>query len=490
MKKTILIVLIAAGFLSCWARAEIIRLKNGVELQCEILESNEELGLKVKRLDNGGVFDLRWEHILDADIKKIKYSRGYTDEDAKVILYKAKRVELRNGTYEDGIQVESNRPGTICLRRRGKLYHFSQNQVKDITNIEMEARDLYTMEELYNRKMAEGSPGTISEFFALGVFCESVTYYEKALEIYKQVVELDPGYKPDVMTQKIGVMEARIEETDATNLLDEIKQLIYKRKFARSLELIAKFEEDFPDSVQVGRKEKLKGDALIKRHAFYQQKILTDYRTYMDKVARKVAMNKELGLDEALEFAVEEMGNTIRTKLSEAYGLPIEEVEELWTNRKGGTHRTSTYGTGTFILGPERAKRMPEKEEEGKGEEDEEQEKPLTLDERLKKRIEEIKKQKDKNKGKRKSRIRMDEIGRTPEAWWTTEPTSNRQRFLISFYAEESGDMKILRVKLNPCPSCNGKGWLEQISATSDEDQKYPCEVCKTLGIERTITFK
>ena len=113
-----------------------------------------------------------------------------------------------------------------------------------------------------------------------------------------------------------------------------------------------------------------------------------------------------------------------------------------------------------------------------------------TLDERLRQRIEEIKKQQAKMQGMKKSRVRMDEIGRSPEGWWKTETMANRKRFIIAYYAEESGDMKILRVKFNPCPHCAGRGYLEQYGASGEEDKKIPCEVCKTLGFERTVVFK
>ncbi len=58
MKRLILAVFLLSGVLSPVLRGEIIRLRNGVELQCEILECSEERGLKVRSLDNGGVFNL------------------------------------------------------------------------------------------------------------------------------------------------------------------------------------------------------------------------------------------------------------------------------------------------------------------------------------------------------------------------------------------------------------------------------------------------
>ncbi len=486
----ILAVFLLSGVLSPVLRGEIIRLRNGVELQCEILECSEERGLKVRRLDNGGVFDLRWEHILEVDAKAIKYARGYSDEEAKPIMVRAKRVVLRNGTYEDGIQVESDRPGTFCLRRKGKRYYFLQPEVDKIQNVDLEAKDVYTLEELYRKKLEESPPETVNEYFALGVYLESVTYYEKALELYQQVCKLDPEFKPDVIAQKVRVMTAKIEEKDATEYIDAIKGLIYRHRFALALERILAFDEKFPDSMQKGYLEKLKSETLVKRSAHYQQKILTDYFTYMDRAAHKIASNDAITLEDALQFAAEEMGPAIRQKLADdVYKISIEEVEEIWENRKRGAPRTASYGTGTFILGPDRAKTLPDLSGEEAEKKAEEKKEVKTLDERIKKRIEDIKKQKAKLRGKRKSKVRMDDIGRSPEEWWASESISNRKRFLIAFYAEESGDMRIQRVRLNPCIHCAGKGYLERMATAGSEDQKEPCEVCKTLGIERTVVF-
>ncbi|MHC4942634.1 MAG: hypothetical protein ACYTG7_06380 [Planctomycetota bacterium] len=486
-----MVLLIFTALATDRAAGEIIRLKNGKELHCEILSSSEERGVTVKRLDNGGVLELRWEHMLPADAKQIKYACGYTGEEAEAVRIWAKRVWLRNGTFEDGLACESDRPGSICIRRKGRKYYFNARQVKDIENVELEANQVYTLDELFQQKLGEAAPETPLDYFNMGVFCESITFYTKALEMYAKARELDEAYKPDVMARKIRLMEAKLEEADATALLDDIKSLIYRRKFALALGRIAEFEADFPESVQTTDKDRLKAEALKKRHAFYQQRILTDYFTYMDRLASKIAADRAAVLDGALDFTAEEMGTSIREKLAEdVYKIPLEEVEILWEDRKGGSVRAASYGTGTFILGPERAKQMPEDREDALKEEEKEEEDATTLDERLKKRIEEIRKRKSKEKSKTKSRMRLEDIGRSPEDWWRNESAANRKRFIIAFYAEESGDMKIMRVKLNPCRNCNGEGWLEQISTTGEDEKKIPCELCKTLGVERTVFFK
>jgi hypothetical protein len=334
-------------------------------------------------------------------------------------------------------------------------------------------------------------PETVEEFFAMGVYLESVTHYQMALNYYTAIQEMDATYKADVMAQKTRLMQDKLQEADATQVLDEAKKLAYRNKFALALQRIEEFEETFPESRQVGYKEKLKSEILVKRRQYYQIKIIPDYFSYMDRVASKVAANKEFELEDVLDYAVEQMGMDIRTRLAEIYKIDITEVEDLWINRRGGSPRRSSYGTGTFILGPDKAKEIPEKEGEEKKEEEKEEEAPKSLDERLKKRIEELKKQKAQSKGKKRGgRFRIEDVGRSPEQWWASESMANRKRFLMCYYAEESGDLKILNVHLYPCQHCHGKGWLEQISTTGEENQKVPCEVCKTLAVERTVIYK
>jgi len=494
MFRLLIYLLVLTAILSSQASSEVIRLKNGVELHCEILDCSEENGLQVKRLDTGGVFDLKWEHILEKDVKAIMLARGYTDDEAKPILFKARRLWLRNGTYEIGIQIESDKPGMMCLQRLSKRYYFRPNEVKEMTFIDVEINEVYTLEELFQQKLGEKNPETAQDFFNIGVYCESVTHYTKALEMFETARITDENFKPDVINQKVRLLGDKIKETDATAHLDAVKKFVYRKKYSSALAKIDEFETLFPDSVQIGDKEKLKSKVLTKRQEYYQKKILTDYFTYMDNVARKVVMNKELTIDEVCDFAAEEMGDSIRKKLADYYQMTIGEIEELWTNRKGGGQRRSSYGTGTFILGEEKAKFIPvvdggKKEADDKKKE--EVEKPLTLNEKLQKRIEEIKKQKQRGgKRGRNSRVRMDDIGRSPEDWWATESPSTKKRFLISFYSEMSEEMNIIKVTLNPCPYCGGKGWLEQINTDESENTKVPCEVCKTLGVERLIIFK
>jgi tetratricopeptide (TPR) repeat protein len=491
MKIKVVCILIAMESLSMWAGGEIIRLENGVELHCEILEYNEEEGIRVKRLDNGGVFHLRWEHILDKDARAVKYARGYVDEEARPSLIRATRIALMNGSFEDGIKVKSARPGMLCLRRKGNLYYFRQHDITEIQWIMLEANEIFTPEELYNKRLEEKVPETAGEYFELGVYLESVKCYEKSIEIYRRAGELDPAYKPDVIDLKCRVLTARIKESDTTAYLDEVKKLIYRCKFALALERLDAFEEKFPGSAQRSYKEEIKAHALSRKHQYCRRKILTDYFTYMDRLAKQIALDEDMTLDAAMRFAQDDMGPAIRKKLAEdVYRISIEEVEALWAGRQGGSHRTYNYGTGTFILGPDRARRPLQ--EENEEEAPVERETPVTLDEKLRARLEQIKLEHEARIKKKTLKFRLDpeKAGYNPEGWWKLRGVQNKKRFLIAFYAEESQDMKILDIRFNECPRCCGKGVLISLSTTEMGYIVDPCGLCKTIGVERVVVFK
>jgi len=471
-------------------RGEIIRLKNGVELHGELTRFEPEVGITVERYDNGGVVRLRWEHIIDADVRAIKAAHGYSDMEAEAIMVRAKKLLLATGDFVIGVQVESTRPGVVTLHRHGKDYDYLHNQVKGIETVDVEAQEVYTAEELYEQKLKEVFPETALDHFKFGVFCESIAYYVRALEHFQLAAELDPEFKPDLVALKIDQMGIKQSESTATEMLSTIKNRLYKKQFKRALVLCDSFVEDFPDSRQMGELEKLKAQILTKRSAYYQQKILSDYFSYMEPIAFKIATERTLELEDCMVYARDEMGLDIQKKLADIYGMEIEEIEELWANRKGGRARTVSYGTGTFVLGEE-AKTLPEKNSgDAEGDEKKEQEKPSSLDERLKERLEKIKAEKAKLAKKRKTKLQIDDIGQSPEQWWRNAEIKTRKNFLTAYFAEKSGAVRVERVKFRNCHHCNGKGWLEYFSSGDEEDSREPCPVCKTLGIIRIVVFK
>ena len=116
---------------------------------------------------------------------------------------------------------------------------------------------------------------------------------------------------------------------------------------------------------------------------------------------------------------------------------------------------------------------------------------PATLDEKLKQKIEGIRKSRDRESRRRRSRINVDDVGQTPDQWWMNAKEKQRRSFLLAYYAENSGDMKIVKVRLMNCPYCCGKGYFEHFTqGTEGESNKEVCTVCKTIKYYRVVLYK
>jgi len=486
--KNLLLVVFALSVLVLTGAGEVIRLKNGVELHGEVLAFDAMVGVVVKRCDNDGIITLRWEHIHDTDAEEIKSANGYGDMEVETILIRATRLLLDNGDFVIGVRAESSRDGVLTLHRMGKDYDYLHNRINGVETVEVAAQEIFTAQELYAQKISGALPETVLDHFKVGVFCESIAFYARALEHFQIAAEIDPSFKPKATAHKIEQMEIKRTEKEATQLLGEIRNRLYKKKFSRALEMCDIFLRTFPLSRQKGDLEKLHAKVMIKRQSHYQQLILTDYFTIIDRVAARIAKQSGLKLGDALAYARDEMCFDIKENLARLYGMEIEEIEELWKNRKGGGLRSATYGTATFILGEE-AHLLPAETTEP--ERKEEKKEALTVDERLREKIEAIKKARDKNAARRVSVGQPpDAIGQSPEQWWRNSKVEWKKQLVCAYYAEWSGDVKIHRIRLRKCASCEGKGWFLYFPRGEEIKTSDPCPVCKTLGIVRVVYYK
>jgi len=161
MKRSATIILLFALGLAIFAPAgtgEVIRLKNGVELHGELLAFDAEVGVVIKRCDNGGIITLRWEHIHDGDAKKIKEAHGYGDMKVEVIRIRATRLLLDNGDYVVGVRTEPSRAGVVTLHRMGKDYDYLHDRISGVETVEVAAREILSVHELYDQKVGNAPP--------------------------------------------------------------------------------------------------------------------------------------------------------------------------------------------------------------------------------------------------------------------------------------------------------------------------------------------
>lgn len=468
--------------------AEIVQLRDGTLVHGEIVRFDESSGITIERADNGGVVSLGWEHLPAAEVQRIKASRGFTGEETQLYTVPVTHLILRNGTTETGLRVEAERSDVISLRRRGQVDSFPKSQIAALETGRVEGRAVLTPDELYLRLTdAVGEAVDAAGHFQLALACEGAGLLELAREHYLTARELDGRLKVELLAAKLAWLQIKIEDAAETAALDEIRHRLYRRQYELCAEMAAAFRVDYPESRQLGDLIELEADIERRKREYRGKGITSAYFALLDRRITRLARDLELSLDVARELIETVVHEEIMVSLGEDYQMSPETVQELWGERRGGSVRSFAYGTGTFILGQAKALefgRFDDNDEpDGSADEDE-------IEEDFDDLVERVKRQRQQQAARRQSARRgsgvLDDEGPSPDEWWQQQSAEDRQRWLLAYYAEASGQLRVLEARPRDCRRCDARGYIEGTNV-DDEVIRITCPVCKGLKFERLV---
>jgi len=470
------------------ASGEIIQLRDGTLVHGKIVEFDEATGITIERVDNGGVLSLRWDHLPEAEVQRIKASRGFTGEEAQLYTVQVTHLILRNGTTESGIRVESERADYLSLRRRGSVDSFPKSQVASVQSGRMEGRQVLTPDELYLRLIDEqGEPVDALSHFNLGVACEGAGLLELAQSHFLTTTGLDAELKADLLKSKLSWLEIKIEDAAETKALQAIDHRLYRKQFELAAEMAAAFRDDYPHSRQMADLMELEAEIARRKRTYHGKGITSDYFGLLDRRVARLARDPSLTLDVARELLESMVHEEIMVSLADDYLMSSETVQELWDLRKGGSVRSFNYGTGTFILGKQRALEFGRFDQEDDDESDPEAE----IEEEFDDLVERVKRQRQQQAAKRQSASRgfgggLEDQGPTADEWWDRQSTDDKKRWLLAYYSESSGQLKVIEARPRDCRHCDARGYIEGINE-KEEVVQITCPVCKDLKHERLV---
>jgi hypothetical protein len=477
--------------LLAWLPAEIVRLNDGTLVHGEIVEFDEASGVTVERADTGGRLRLRWEHLPAAEVRRIKAARGFTGEEIEPFLVNVMHLVMRNGTTETGILVEDGKRDVYTLRRRHGTDSFPRQYVRSVESGRIEGLAVYTPQDLYLFVLDEsGAPSTAAEHLAVAVSCEGAGLYENAREHYSAVQQLDPTLKPELIVTRLERVNIKLEDREETEFLDGIRNRLFKKQFDEALAQVAEFRARYPASRQLGDLAVLEGEIGRGRREYYGRKIVSDYFSFLGKSLGEIARTDGMSLGAALELLDASVHEDIVARLAASYRMTPDGISQLWEARRGGSVRTSSYGTGTFILGKAKALNWVGTQDAGDKADEEPSDK--AQDEDLQKRIEDVlKKRADEAKKRRSQASSSKELseGITPDEWWEQTSTDDRVRWATAYFAEASGHINVLRAKPRNCRTCDAVGFIEVLNEKG-EVEALICPTCKGLKYERLVNFR
>lgn len=480
----------------------VLRLADGsTEVSGSILDDgfDEATGITLRRDDNGGILELRWDQIWSDDVARIKRSRGYLGDDLQPVLVPALKVTTFTGDELLGVE-EKRDATTLHLRRRDNVTPIPIKNIKRIAAVTVDALEVENPANVLERMKAGMDPAQAVEWYNLGLTAEALTLYEQAQSSFEKCLDLDATFsKRDLIDERVKGLAIKIKEREQTAELNRIVALKMHGEFDAALAASAKFVQTWPASQLRPLVEREIRDVSGRRLKSLSVKIRADFYAYLRSTAQTVARDREKKLGEAMTWAKDTAYKDVTDKLMALYSIGEKEVAELWEQRGlEGSPQVSSYGGGTFVLKDD-AKKGYEK-----GKVDPTEAKPApsaggekSLEEKIADKLKEAAAARAAaNKKKVQKADTIADVPPTPEEWWAGAATEERAAFLMAFFAEHAGRVRVISLEQRRCVLCDGTGILQAVAVSSAQQQSEkdqgppPCSRCKSLTFDRIVKYK
>jgi len=520
MKRPLLFSLVALAAFTLAPQAQpaldgtstMLRLRSGAIQWGEVLEHTPD-GIVFKRLDTGGVVRLSWTFLDPSQERSLRTDFGYIDTSSEVLYVDADRLVLVDGKEVTGLIVDQG-DGRIRVKTEGGLIDVPSARVRAVSGgIQVPALEVYTREELIQKRLAESPPADAEALYAFGGFCEQILAFANALEAYQKASEFDPAFRSSEMPGLIARTTKKVEQQSQLEYLAEVDLLKRRKQFDQALINLSLFPDKFPESPLEGDRLKLTKRVEEAQEDYVREVVQRGWYRWTERLAAQAA--REMGFAQALGFAEEKLHQDVLTAVvddAREWKAHLEEdtVLTMWLERKVSRYRVASYGLGTWLLGEDSALAgSPQSTQvaENASEVDSER---AALEEKIRKFL-----QSQKAAG-RSSALAGGDDEDDVEGFWKMLSSSARASWIVAYYAENSGDMEIKDPpELRNCPTCAGRGVIEMVvsSSSSSASQgsggrgggrgggqqesrgrgglvKLACDTCKGIGRIRRIRYR
>jgi hypothetical protein len=370
--------------------------------------------------------------------------------------------------------------------------------------IQVPALEVYTKEELVQKRLAETPPKTAETLYEHGAFCEQILSFSHALDAYVGVEALDPDYRASEMTALIARTRKKVEQQAQLDDLAEADHLKRRKRFGDALSLLSLFPDKFPDSPLETDRLKLVKRVEKSQEEYVREVVQRGWYRWTERLAAKAA--REMGYAQAVSYAEEKLHeDVLAANLADAqkWNAHIEEgtILQMWFERKVSRYRVSSYGLGTWLLGEDAALAGSPAATQATAGDSEVDSERAALEEKIRSFL-----QSQKRAG-RSSALANGNEEDDVETFWKMLSTTARSSWIVSYYAENSGDMQVRSPpELKNCSTCGGRGIIEMIisdprgttggGGNGQEAKgrgglaKLACDACKGLGRVRRIRYR
>ena len=485
---------------------QVIRLKVGTEIVGVVTPDgfDEAHGVRVRRVDDDALLDIGFDQMLPEDARRIRAAHGYMPDDPEPILVDAMKIRFLDGSEMVGVIVEQDVETIKFKHGGGAPQSLKRSGVRSIEPVKVDALEVYDAEELYGREVAARNPTSALDHYNLALYCESLQLWARAKEELGKVTEADASFKADVIAQKQKQYDRRLEAGEDSELIAKSQRLARNDQYDDALKKLDDFLKAKPNSALRADAEKVRARIVKQREHWLGEQTIVQFFTYVDRTIRKIAAEPKATAKECRKRIEAEVTKGTIESTAKFLKVAPAEVQRVWEDAKRQTASPhfGSYGSGTWTIGLEAAmKGLTPEDPNKKADAGAKPTKDESLEDRIKKLIEEKKKaQEEANKKGKKgagpqtpnkkmaSGPQVADVAPTEEDWWAGLTLDEKTGYLTAWWAEHEPNAKVYRFDQTPCATCSGLGSLRYVNPDGQEMAK-PCPRCKGLEFDRVVRF-
>lgn len=472
--------LISAGV----AGAEQIRLRTGDFLQGEVVgERTDEEALAFRLYRTGGEFRIAWDRLIVEDEGRLREALGLTPLDVDEIP----QVPATLFTMSDGqrlvgiLENPEATSGPHQVRTARQVLAIPRTSVVKTEPTMVDALEVFTPVEMAQRIRDEVQPSTPSAWQEVGDRCMAVTAYGAAKEAYDTALadaDFANSDRGNLVRNRLKTVAVYLMAENAMNKRTEIRILATRDRFDEALgkiqELAAEYAER-PDILAVLNLDRLQKQISNDRREHFLKIVANRVPVALRDLVRDKVNVKDLKVSEALRWARDRRGLSaeIFQRVAEYTGLAVPEVMELWASRATrASPRHFNYGGATFMNDEVKARVQA----------------ALAAAKAAQARAQAN--QGGRNNPPRPGPAAKPDAPKTPDEWWASASTRDRENLVRAWFAEYGGVYEVLRIVPKQCRGCGGRGVDVRIDAMTNNEVRLVCKQCNLAGEERIVVAR
>jgi hypothetical protein len=474
------LVLTLLAFCCARAPAQVLQLVDGKLLLAQVEDANAE-NLHVKRLDNGGVLDLRWDQLTPECAGRVKEQFKLSTAAETQLTVTAQEVRFnKDGSTQTliGKLIDDGSP-ILTLLQKGQQIRIPRQDIMGKPPVEVPVLQVYTKDEYYNMRLQEVAPGDNADNHKLlAEELMKVPDYAHALDHLKKAKELNNSKEPariDELFERVKLYQANQKERDAIDQISVARHRAQLVDLEAGKKLVDDWDKMFPQSKLKAEFEVEKGRFLDTRTSVLSLLVAQKWRYAIGTVAEKKQLETDVKLAAIKTYAEQKMSDDIANLVAQLLHLDVTEVKTLWDGRERFPNCKQTehfaYGIGSWLLQKDGViKGTKEGKEQAKEGDDAQQKYEL---QRIAKAFREAME-------RRRSAAAQSGQGpkvETEDDWWAGAPRGDRISWLRAYYAEYGGKLVVTHAFVAPCQACSGLGTVSQ-PAEGGKIDKIPCYSC------------